>query len=82
MTLRKTPIAAEELGISYYHLISLLRSKKLPAPQKDSSGDYIWTDADLDAAREALRIDHRRKSNRDTHEEGSGETASPLTDRP
>lgn len=77
MTLRKSPIAAEELGISYYQLISLLRSKKLPPPQKDSSGDYIWADADIDAAREALRIDYRRKGNRtDQHDEDNGKVES------
>ena len=63
MVARKSPIAAAELGITYYRLISLLRSKKLPPPQKDSSGDYLWVDADLAAARKALGVDHRSRGN-------------------
>jgi len=58
---RKSPIAAKELGIPYYRLIGLLRSEKLQPPQKDSSGDYVWTDDDLEAARRAMAVDLRRK---------------------
>lgn len=61
MQTRKSPIAARELGVPYYRLIGLLRSEKLQPPQKDSSGDYVWTDADLEAARQAMAIDYRRK---------------------
>jgi len=61
MLARKSPIAAEELGISYHRLISLLRSKKLPWPQKDSSGDYLWADADLEAARKVLDVESQGK---------------------
>ena len=50
----KTPVAARELGTSYWRLIGLIRCKKLPPPQKDSSGDYQWTEADLAAARTVL----------------------------
>jgi hypothetical protein len=57
----KSRQAAARLKISYYRLISLLRSEKLPAPQKDASGDYIWTERDLENARRALDIDRRRK---------------------
>jgi hypothetical protein len=58
---RKSPTAARELGVSYHQLAGLLRSRKIPPPQKDSSGDYIWTDEDLDRARQALAVDLRRK---------------------
>jgi hypothetical protein len=51
---RKTPAAADELGVNYWRLIDLLRNKKIPPPQRDTSGDYVWTDADLAAARAAL----------------------------
>ena len=62
MITRKSPVAAKELGIPYYRLIGMLRSAKIQPPQKDSSGDYLWTDADLQAARQAMAIDYRRKS--------------------
>jgi hypothetical protein len=63
MPYRKTPAAARELGITYHRLIGLVRFDKLDQPpQRDSSGDFIWTDADLERARAALQIDHRRKA--------------------
>jgi hypothetical protein len=54
MTFRKTPAAARELGISYTTLINLLRYDKMTPPAKDSSGDFVWADADLKRARHAL----------------------------
>lgn len=61
MMVRKTQEVARELGVSYYRIISLLRSEKLVPPQKDASGDYIWAVADLEAARRALLIGRRRR---------------------
>ena len=61
-TALKTKEAARQLGISYWHLISLLRSEKLQAPPKDSSGDFVWTEQDLDAARRALEVGRRSTS--------------------
>jgi predicted site-specific integrase-resolvase len=58
---RKSPTAAQELGISYARLINLMRSGKLAPPKKDSSGDYLWTEADMEAARKALMIDRRKR---------------------
>jgi hypothetical protein len=58
---RKTPAAARELGVTVYRLHSLIRGGKLPPPQKDTSGDFIWTDADLDRALQALTLDRRRR---------------------
>ena len=59
---RKTPIAAAELGIRETHLNALVRSGKLgPPSERDSSGHYLWSDEDLEAARAALRTDRRRK---------------------
>ena len=52
----KTPAAADALGVGYWRLIGLLRSKRLPAPQKDSSGDYLWTPEDIERARQALAV--------------------------
>jgi hypothetical protein len=57
----KSPAAADVLGIGYYHLISLIRSKKLTPPAKDTSGDYVWTDADVERAREAIAAGRRRR---------------------
>jgi hypothetical protein len=52
----KTPAAADALGVGYWRLIGLLRSKRLPAPQKDSSGDYVWTPQDVERARQVLAV--------------------------
>jgi hypothetical protein len=54
MSSLKTPAAADLLGVGYWRLIGLLRSKRLPRPQKDSSGDYLWTPEDIERARRAL----------------------------
>ena len=54
MQTRKSPVAARELGISYWRLIGLLRSGRLAPPAKDTSGDFLWSDTDMARAREAL----------------------------
>jgi hypothetical protein len=54
MPFLKTPAAADLLGVGSWRLIGLLRSKRLAPPQKDSSGDYLWTNEDLERARQAL----------------------------
>jgi hypothetical protein len=51
---RKTPVAAKELGVPYYVLMGLIRYEKIPIPARDSSLDFIWNDADMARAREAL----------------------------
>jgi hypothetical protein len=58
---RKTPAAADELGVGYYRLIGLLRARRIKRPEKDSSGDYVWTEEDLERARQALVTDRRRR---------------------
>jgi hypothetical protein len=57
---RKTTVAAQELGIPYYRLIGLLRYGKMAAPARDTSGDYLWTDVDLERARQALAAGRRK----------------------
>jgi hypothetical protein len=52
----KTPAAARRLNVTYHRLISLIRFDKIEPPPKDSSGDYIWGDSDLDRARKALLL--------------------------
>jgi hypothetical protein len=56
----KTTAAADHLGIPSYRLVNLLRYRRIPAPAKDTSGDYLWTAQDVERAREALaKIDAR-----------------------
>jgi hypothetical protein len=50
----KSPIAADELGITYHQLMDLLRYRKMTPPARDTSGHFVWTNADLDRARKAL----------------------------
>ena len=61
MNYRKTPVAARELGVGYFQLYDLLRFGKIDPPARDSSGDFIWTDADLERARNALASVRRAK---------------------
>jgi hypothetical protein len=53
----KTPEAARILGVSYHRLIGLLRFHKITPPVRDTSGDYLWGEGDLERARLALRLD-------------------------
>ena len=57
----KTRQVARQLGITYWHLISLLRSDKLPPPAKDASGDFVWSRRDLANARRALSLGRRKR---------------------
>jgi DNA-binding transcriptional MerR regulator len=50
----KTPVAARQLGITYHRLMGLIRFGKINPPARDSSGDYLWSDTDLERARLAL----------------------------
>jgi hypothetical protein len=61
MSTYKSPAAARLLGISYYRLMGMIRSDRVFPPRKDSSGDYIWAEADLRAVREALARGRRGK---------------------
>ncbi len=58
---RKSRQVTELLGISYWKLVSMLRSGKLPQPQKDASGDLILSSRDVANARKALGIDRRKR---------------------
>jgi hypothetical protein len=57
----KTSDVLRSLDCSYWQLINLIRGKKIPAPLKDASGDYVWRDEDVNRAREAM-LNSRRKS--------------------
>jgi hypothetical protein len=59
---RKSPVAAREVGTTYVGLFNLIRHGKIAAPEKDSSGDYIWTEQNLAAARQALEARRQRRA--------------------
>jgi hypothetical protein len=67
MARRKTPVAARELGISYHQLIGLIRYDKIAPPDRDSSGDYLWSDADLERVRSTLATMRRSKPQEPCH---------------
>jgi hypothetical protein len=71
---RKSRDVADHLGISYYALFEMLRGQHLKPPEKDSSGDYVWTDADVERARQALVI--RRRKPRTGQQEDTGSCAA------
>ena len=58
----KTPVAAELLGITYMTLCGMIRRKQVQAPSKDTSGDYVWSEADIGRARQVLAKRHQRKA--------------------
>ncbi len=64
MAFLKSRVVADQLGISYYNLFELIRSKRLQPPAKDSSGDYVWTPADVERARAVLAARAQRKEGR------------------
>jgi hypothetical protein len=57
----KTPVAARQLGKPYWVVYAMVRSGRIPAPPKDSSGDYVWTAADIERARAALAAGPRKR---------------------
>jgi DNA-binding transcriptional MerR regulator len=50
----KTSEVADLLKVPYHALDYLLRSRQIPRPAKDASGDLIWSEADVRRAREVL----------------------------
>jgi hypothetical protein len=67
MRFLKTPVAVLELGTTYHKLIGLIRFGKIDPPGRDSSGDYLWTDADLARARKALDAARRPRQREAVH---------------
>jgi hypothetical protein len=58
----KTSAVGDILGVRYANLFYLVRERLIPMPQKDSSGDLVWSEADIAAAREVLaRMAARRR---------------------
>jgi hypothetical protein len=60
----KTQQVSQILNVTHHQLFCLFRSKKIPPPEKDCSGDFTWTPEDIDRARAALKIDLRRRPRR------------------
>jgi hypothetical protein len=61
LTYCKTPVACRILGVPYDTVMNAIRRGRLEPPQKDSSNDYIWTQEDIDRAREFLKSRKRRR---------------------
>ncbi len=60
----KTGFVWRKLGVPLSRLRSLFATGRLAPLEKDSSGDYIWSEADIEAARKALAVDRRRRGQR------------------
>jgi hypothetical protein len=58
---RKTSGAAAVLGEPARVLSELIRHGRIPRPARDDSGDYIWTEEDIERARIALAARRKRK---------------------
>jgi hypothetical protein len=65
MAFLKTPMAARQLGIGYTALMNLIRFDHVAPPEKDSSGDYVWTEGDLERVRQALARRKKRGRRRE-----------------
>jgi len=55
----KTREVIQILGTTYNKLTTALCGGKLPPPRKDCSGDFDWTQKDIEALRKALSVDRR-----------------------
>lgn len=56
---KKSTVVARELGVPYNRLMMWIRNGKLAPPAKDSSGDYIWSASEVEAAKLSLRKSRR-----------------------
>jgi DNA-binding transcriptional MerR regulator len=61
---KKTGAVFKITGIPIANLLYLIASGKIPPPAKDSAGQYLWSQADIDAAVEAVKCDRRLKANK------------------
>jgi hypothetical protein len=61
MRVMKTRDVEALLGVGWWVLYGLIRTRKMPAVGKDSSGDLIWSELDVQRAREALAAGRRAK---------------------
>jgi hypothetical protein len=56
---KKTPAVADEIGVSYVRLYNLLRYRKIDPPARDTSGDFVWSPKDVDAAQKAIQTSEK-----------------------
>jgi hypothetical protein len=61
---KKTKQVLEELNVTIWALYAALRSKIRPLPAKDISGDWAWTEEDVERARVAMATDLRKSRSR------------------
>jgi len=64
MSYLKSGAAARLLGVSYHVLFELMRGGHLEPPHKDSGGQFVWTEADLERARQAVADRQARRQGR------------------
>jgi hypothetical protein len=57
----KTQAMCRQEKFGYWQVVGLLRSGRIHPPQKDSSGDFVWTAADIERVRKALAERKSRK---------------------
>jgi hypothetical protein len=62
MTAMITAQAANYLGVKVQTLLGWIRRKKVREPQRDGHGFFVWTEKDLEVARQAMKTDRRRKA--------------------
>lgn len=61
----KTSAVCQRLEVGYHGLYSLIRERRLPPPeQRDCSGHYLWSDIEVEAARQAIEAARARKRER------------------
>ncbi len=53
--LRTSGAVARELQVPYATLFNWVRDRRIPPPEKDSSGRYAWTPGDVENARRILK---------------------------
>jgi hypothetical protein len=58
---RKTMGVARLLGVPYHVVITLVRSSKIPAPEKDEAGDFQWTEQDIERARQVIAARRKKR---------------------
>jgi hypothetical protein len=60
-TYLKTSVAARELGVRTNQLMNLIRYGQIPQPGRDSSGDYLWSPAEIERARTIFAARRQKK---------------------
>lgn len=64
--MRKTSEVAKILDQPYYTIFNLVRGGHVRPPVKDGSGDYLWSEADIQQARQVINHRRARKQQKET----------------